>query len=287
MPHFEKMLYDNAQLLRVYVHWVRLGGTPEYPAAEAAGLPGDRRWLLSRWVPGGPAPEAAPAQGTAPNPAPGPTKGDTAEWWPWRLRWTPTRSSTACTPRGQPTSGPRPELRNCWGRTTGRPWRGLMNVRTPGQRHGRRLPAAPGARRLPAATPNCGTGCVRCWPGAPAHARSPAGMTRWWPAGTGWPSRRWPKPGPCWGGRTLWTPPNGSRRTSTVHWQLPGDGAGRLVRVSHGGAARGIGGLLEDYAFCAEGLFALYAATGHDPLVPRWPRPCWRRPASGSPPTAA
>ena len=28
VPHFEKMLYDNAQLLRVYVHWVRLGGTP-------------------------------------------------------------------------------------------------------------------------------------------------------------------------------------------------------------------------------------------------------------------
>ena len=36
VPHFEKMLYDNAQLLRVYVHWVRLGGTPEYPADEAA-----------------------------------------------------------------------------------------------------------------------------------------------------------------------------------------------------------------------------------------------------------
>ena len=45
VPHFEKMLYDNAQLLRVYVHWVRLGGTPstrrtrppEWPGAPLIG----------------------------------------------------------------------------------------------------------------------------------------------------------------------------------------------------------------------------------------------------------
>ena len=34
------------------------------------------------------------------------------------------------------------------------------------------------------------------------------------------------------------------------------------MRVSHDGAARGIGGLLEDYAFCAEGLLALHSVTG-------------------------
>ena len=28
VPHFEKMLYDNALLLRVYAHWVRLSGKP-------------------------------------------------------------------------------------------------------------------------------------------------------------------------------------------------------------------------------------------------------------------
>ena len=28
VPHFEKMLYDNAQLLRVYLHWWRLTGSP-------------------------------------------------------------------------------------------------------------------------------------------------------------------------------------------------------------------------------------------------------------------
>ena len=28
VPHFEKMLYDNAQLLRVYTHWWRASGSP-------------------------------------------------------------------------------------------------------------------------------------------------------------------------------------------------------------------------------------------------------------------
>ncbi|NUP75425.1 MAG: thioredoxin domain-containing protein, partial [Sinomonas sp.] len=47
LPHYEKMLYDNAQLLRVLAHWVRLGGSPDFPAAEAraaASLTAD--WML-------------------------------------------------------------------------------------------------------------------------------------------------------------------------------------------------------------------------------------------------
>ncbi len=28
VPHFEKMLYDNALLLRAYLHWWRLSGNP-------------------------------------------------------------------------------------------------------------------------------------------------------------------------------------------------------------------------------------------------------------------
>ncbi|GAA4656974.1 thioredoxin domain-containing protein [Arthrobacter cryoconiti] len=42
-----------------------------------------------------------------------------------------------------------------------------------------------------------------------------------------------------------------------VHW----DGS-VLLRVSHEGLARGIEGMLEDYAACADGFMALYAATG-------------------------
>ncbi|MGM0929848.1 MAG: thioredoxin domain-containing protein [Actinomycetota bacterium] len=46
------------------------------------------------------------------------------------------------------------------------------------------------------------------------------------------------------------------------------DDSGRLARVSHDGTAQHFEGLLEDYAGCAEGLFALYAATGES----RWYR---------------
>lgn len=46
----------------------------------------------------------------------------------------------------------------------------------------------------------------------------------------------------------------------TVHWD------GQLFRVSHSGAARGIKGLLEDYAACANAYLVLYSATGD----PRW-----------------
>lgn len=45
-----------------------------------------------------------------------------------------------------------------------------------------------------------------------------------------------------------------------VHWD------GQLFRVSHDGRARGIKGLLEDYAACANGYLTLYAATGEQ----RW-----------------
>lgn len=46
------------------------------------------------------------------------------------------------------------------------------------------------------------------------------------------------------------------------------DDDGRLARVSHDGSAQPFEGLLEDYAGCAEGLFSLYAATGDS----RWYR---------------
>ncbi len=48
VPHFEKMLYDNAQLLRTYVHWIRLGGNEVFPAGEAADV-AERtgEWLLA------------------------------------------------------------------------------------------------------------------------------------------------------------------------------------------------------------------------------------------------
>ena len=89
-------------------------------------------------------------------------------------------------------------------------------------------------------------------------------MTRWWRAGTGWPSRPSPTPAPSWRGPELVAAAERiADYLERVHWRPAADGPGRLMRVSHDGVARGIGGLLEDYAFCAEGLFALYAVTGH------------------------
>lgn len=50
VPHFEKMLYDNAQLLRVYAHWARLGGNGGvFPAGEAASVA--RGVPIGCWVP--------------------------------------------------------------------------------------------------------------------------------------------------------------------------------------------------------------------------------------------
>ena len=76
-------------------------------------------------------------------------------------------------------------------------------------------------------------------------------------------------------GAVLGATPAGVRRGT--HRRVPGTGAlaagcrgepGTLSRVSHQGGAVGIGGLLEDYAFCAEGLIALYAVSGRT----RWYR---------------
>ena len=56
MPHFEKMLYDNAQLLRVYVHWVRLQRRLVLPAGEAASVASRvADWMLHSLVVGDPA----------------------------------------------------------------------------------------------------------------------------------------------------------------------------------------------------------------------------------------
>ena len=44
VPHFEKMLYDNALLLRAYAHWARRTGDPlaRRVAAQTAGFPARR-----------------------------------------------------------------------------------------------------------------------------------------------------------------------------------------------------------------------------------------------------
>ena len=168
VPHFEKMLYDNALLLRVYAHWCRRHraiALARRVAAETAGVPARATWAR---------------------------RG--------RLRLGAGR-------RHRRRRGPdlrldaRPAARGARAPTTAPGPRELFDG------HRRRAPSSTARSMLqlpadpadPAALAN-GSG-PRCWPRA-TGARSPAATTRWSPPGTGWRSPRWPRRAPRWTGRT-------------------------------------------------------------------------------------
>jgi len=261
VPHFEKMLYDNAQLLRVYVHWVRLGGTPEYPAAEAAGIAGlTADWLLAHL---GLAPAAGPAPGPARAPAAAPAAGpDTGVVALASSLDADTvvdgvhaeGASYLWTPGG---------LESLLGPADGAAVAALMNVRMPGSVSAHGSPLHPGREmsggdaalwqrvrpqlahaRRNRPQPGRDEKVVAGWTGLAVAALADAGAVLARPELVAAAERI-------------------ADYLERVHWRPAADGPGRLMRVSHDGVARGIGGLLEDYALCAEGLFALYAVTGH------------------------
>ena len=169
VPHFEKMLYDNALLARVYAHlWRRTGsalarrvaaetcqwmlselGTPEGGLAAALDADSDgAEGLFYTWTPA----ELTDALGA-----------DDGEWAALAFRVTGlARSSTGA--------------RCC----SGAPTPAIA------QRF------APGARRAAGRRADSGSGR--------------AGTTRWWRRGTGWPSPRWPRPGCCSASRSSWPP---------------------------------------------------------------------------------
>lgn len=242
VPHFEKMLYDNVQLLRAYVHWVRLGGNAVFPAAEAAGVAARTAdWLLAslglEGHDGGPEAFASSLDAD--------TVVDGEHHEGASYLWTPA------------------ELWELLGGSDGAEVSRLMNVRAagtvtadasplhPGKAFGSaegalwdrvrpRLLAARSSRPQPARDEKVVAG----WNGLAVAALAEAGAILDRPDLV------------AAAGRT-------ADYLERVHWQAsPDGGPGTLLRVSHGGAARGIGGLLEDYAFCVEGLFALYAVTG-------------------------
>ena len=267
VPHFEKMLYDNAQLLRVYVHWVRLGGTPEYPAAEAAGIAGRTAdWLLARLglalrpdrrQPGRCRRRArTPAVVALASSLDADTVVDGVHAEGASYLWTPG------------------ELESLLGPADGAAVAALMNVRTPGSVSADGSPLHPGReisrrrrRAVAAGAAAAGAGAQRAAPARPGRQ----GGGRLERPGRRGARRRRRRPGAA---RSSWPPRNGSRPTWSACTGGRRDGPGRLMRVSHDGVARGIGGLLEDYAFCAEGLFALYAVTG---------RTRWYEPGRGHP----
>ncbi|QCB98468.1 thioredoxin domain-containing protein [Arthrobacter sp. PAMC25564] len=253
VPHFEKMLYDNAQLLRVYVHWVRLGGTAHFPAAEAAEVASRTAdWILSSLglgAAGGAGPEGGPEALASSLDADTVVEGVHSEGASYL--WTAAELAGLLGPADGPAVA---ELMNVHARGTvsadGSP---LHPGRAAGggeaalwQRARPLLLAARNRRPQPARDDKVVAG----WNGLAVAALAEAGAVLGRPELAGAAERI-------------------AAYLARVHWKAgSGGGPGTLVRVSHAGAARGIGGLLEDYAFCAEGLLALYAVSGRT----RWYR---------------
>lgn len=247
VPHFEKMLYDNAQLLRAYVHWVRLRGDWVMPAGEAA-LVASRvaDWMLDSLGLGDPAaPEGLASSLDADTVVDGVHhEGASYLWTPESLeavlgpgdgaavaRLMSVGASGTVSAFGSPLHPGR--------QLTGSESRLWNRVRPA-------LRAARSARTQPARDDKVVAG----WNGLAIAALAEAGAVLDRPELIAAAERV-----AAYLVRVHWRPASGSGGS--------GSSAQVLIRVSHDGVARGISGLLEDYAFCAEGFLALYAVTGH------------------------
>ncbi len=118
-----------------------------------------------------------------------------------------------------------------------------------------------GAPTPPTPPGSTGSG-PRCWPRA-ASGSGRGATTRWSRRGTGWPSRRWPRPGCCSASRPSSTGPGGRRSCWPGCTSRPGGWPGRRGTAWPSGSA----GVLEDYACVAEGLLTLSGVTGEAALA--------------------
>lgn len=253
-PHYEKMLYDNALLLRAYVHWLRLGGSPEYPAAEArevAELTAD--WMLSALA----LPDGLASSLDADTVVDGKHhEGGTYIWTVQQLITVLGRDDGEAVARLMNIPGSAP------GEDTGAPFhQGKPRSRAESELWRRVLPLLR-IRRAQRPQPARDDKVVAGWNGLAVGALAEAGALLDRPdltvaaAGiatflqdTHWVARPEPRPGDAGTRAGGETPPVAMEQ-------------GTLLRVSHAGRAAGRTGLLEDYAFCAEGFFTLYAVTG-------------------------
>ncbi len=236
VPHFEKMLYDNALLLRVYLHWWRATGhplarrvveetaeflltdlrTPEGGFASALDADTDGvEGLTYAWTPA----ELIDVLG--------PTDG---AWAASLLRVTPQGTFEHGSSTLQLLEGPERTDVERWSRARGQ------------------LLAARRARPQPGRDDKV----VAAWNGLAIAALAEAGALL---------------------ERPDWV---AAARTAadllvTVHLGEGGEGSasGRLVRVSRAGQAGRHAGVLEDYADVAEGFLALGSVTGHQDWVDR------------------
>lgn len=242
VPHFEKMLYDNAQLLRAYVHWVRLRGDWVMPEGEAA-LVASRvaDWMLDSLGVGDPtAPEGLASSLDAD------TVVDGVHHEGASYLWTPESLEAVLGP-GDAAAVAR--LMNVGASGTvsalGSPLHPGRQLTGAESRLWNRVRPALRAARSARPQPARDDKVVAGWNGLAIAALAEAGAVL-------------DRPELIAAAESL------AAYLERVHWRpATSSGAEVLIRVSHDGVARGISGLLEDYAFCAEGFLALYAVTGH------------------------
>ncbi|WP_104137037.1 thioredoxin domain-containing protein [Arthrobacter sp. ZGTC131] len=269
VPHFEKMLYDNAQLLRVYVHWIRLGGTAGFPAAEAADVAGRTAdWMLASL---GLPPADRHEPGVAGSRTPASAAADTEAGLTAQAECVALASSLDA---DSVVNGEHHEgasylwtiggLEQVLGAADAAEVAWIMNVGAAGTVSELGSPLHPGR-------PLAGE-AAEAWARAQPRLRE-ARASRPQPARddkvvAGWNGLAVSALAEA--GAVLGRPDLVAAAVriaaylEQVHWRAGAGNAaeGELIRVSHDGEARGIGGLLEDYAFCADGFLALYSVTG-------------------------
>ena len=223
VPHFEKMLYDNALLARVYAHWWRLTGaeTGRRVALETCD------WMLRdlRTDQGGP---ASSLDADSETPGGAHEEGAYYVWTPQQLREV----------LGEADGAYATELFEATG-TFERGTSVLQLRRSPDdQERYARVRAAlldARARRVP---PGRDDKVVAAWTGLAVAALAECGAY-------------FDRPD------LVAAAEDAVRLLRTVHWR-----DGRLLRTSREGVPGANAGVLEDYADLAEGLIALYAVTG-------------------------
>ncbi|GLB65641.1 thioredoxin domain-containing protein [Arthrobacter mangrovi] len=234
VPHFEKMLYDNVQLLRAYAQWAAQSGQAadrDFARAVAAGT---ADWMIGRLgLPGGGFASSLDADTVIEGRH---QEGGTYLWSLDQLReavgedaeWVADIMGVG--EAGTVTA-------------TGSPLHPGRRLDPEGQRRWARIRPALLAVRNRRPQPARDEKVVAGWNGlAIAALAETAGLL---------------------GRQDLLAAAAGAAEyVRRVHL----DDDGTLLRVSHDGTAGAVQGLLEDYAGFAEGLFALYAATGED----RW-----------------
>ncbi|MCQ2001681.1 thioredoxin domain-containing protein [Arthrobacter zhaoxinii] len=241
VPHFEKMLYDNAQLLRLYAHWSRSAPTGEQRRLALQVSADTAAWLARRLlVDGGGFASSLDADTLVDGKR---REGATYVWTSEELR-------TVLAGAGADADA----VLSLLDLETGRMEDGGSTLHfgrslepAEEQLWQRSRPALLAVRdRRP--QPDRDDKVVAGWNGLALAGLADAALAL---ADAGDPDGK--------AAGLLDLARSAAGYMLRVHYR---DGV--LVRVSHAGTASGIEGLLEDYAGAAEGLFALFAATGEE-----------------------